>query len=134
MEVLLVEKDPLIRDQIKMGLQQFPDLDVTVGTGQAGINQMRGTHFECVFLGVDPRQEDTVKLLHNLRVIDQRPELFVVTAGCNVKDMTVDKSKYDIHSFLHTPLGLGEFFGLVGRFLERNAERKHSPSPKPRRR
>ena len=134
MEVLLVEKNPLIRDQIKMGLQQFPDLEVTVGIGQAGINQMRGTNFDCVFLGVDPRQQDTVKLLHNLRVIDQRPELFVMTAGRNVKDMAVDKSKYDIHSFLQTPLGLREVFGLVGRFLERHTARNHSPARKQRRR
>ena len=106
MEVLLVEKDPLIRDQIKMGLQQFPEFEVAVGTGQAGINQMRGRHFGCVFLGVDPRQKDTVKLLHNLRQIDQTAEVFVVTPAKNVRDMQVDKSKFDIHSFLQTPLDL----------------------------
>lgn len=126
MEVLLVEKDPLIRDQIKMGLQQFPEFEVTVGAGRAGINQMRGRHFGCVFLGVDPRQKDTVKLMHNVRQIDQSAELFVMTAAKNVRDMQVDKSKFDIHSFLQTPLDLKEFFGLVGRFLERHTERQNS--------
>ena len=132
MEVLLVEKDPLIRDQIKMGLQQFPEFEVTVGAGHAGINQMRGRHFGCVFLGVDPRQKDTVKLLQHLRSIDQTAELFVMTAAKNIRDMQVDKSKYDIHSFLQTPLDLKEFFGLVGRFLERHTERANSALRKQR--
>jgi DNA-binding response OmpR family regulator len=132
MEVLLVEKDPLIRDQVKVGLQQFPDCAVTAGTGHAAINQLRGRHFDCVFLGVDPRHKDTAKLLRSLRQVDAKIELFVLTAERNVRDMGVDKGKYDIHSFLHTPLDLREFFGLVGRFRERNAERDGQPSRRSR--
>lgn len=126
MEVLLVEKDPLIRDQVKVGLQQFPEFEVTVGNGNAGIDLMRGHHFDCVILGVDPRHKGTVKLLQNLRAIDKTIEVFVLTAARNVRDMAVDKGKYDIHSFLQTPLDLKEFFGLVGRFLERRTERANS--------
>lgn len=126
MEVLLVEKDPLIRDQVKVGLQQFPEFEVTVGQGNAGVDLMRGRHFDCVFLGVDPRNKATMKLLQNLRAIDKNVELFVLTAARNVRDMAVDKGKYDVHSFLQTPLDLREFFGLVGRFLERRTERANS--------
>ncbi|MBL8751881.1 MAG: hypothetical protein JNK15_01165 [Planctomycetes bacterium] len=126
MEVLLVEKDPLIRDQVKVGLQQFPEFHVTVGTGHAGINEMRGRHFDCVFLGVDPRQKDTVKLLHHLRSFDTTTELFVLTASRNVRDMAVDKTKYDIHSFVQTPLVVKDLFGLLGRFLERRTERQNT--------
>ncbi len=128
MEVLLVEKNPLVRDQIKVGLEQFPNFEVTVGHGQAGVNMMRGRRFGCVFLGVDPRQKDTVKLLHNLRGIDPHTELFVMTPSRSVKDMQADKSKFNIHSFLQTPLDLKEFFGLVGRFLERAADREKKAS------
>lgn len=126
MEVLLVEKDPLIRDQVKVGLQQFPEFHVTVGQGHAGINEMRGRHFDCVFLGVDPRQKDTVKLLQHLRSFDTTTELFVLTASRNVRDMAVDKSKYNIHSFVQTPIVVRELFGLLGRFLERRTERQNS--------
>ena len=126
MEVLLVEKDPLIRDQVKVGLQQFPEFQVTVGTGHAGINELRSRAFDCVFLGVDPKQKDTVKLLHHLRSFDTTTELFVLTAPRNVRDMAVDKSKYNIHSFLQAPVDVKEFFGLLGRFLERRTERQNS--------
>ena len=126
MEVLLVEKDPLVRDHVKVGLQQFPEFHVTVGTSYAGINEIRSTHFDCVFLGVDPREKDTVKLLRHLRSFDMTTELFVMTEARNVKDMAVDKSKYNIHSFLETPVVPRDFFRLLGRFIERRSE-KHSP-------
>lgn len=126
MEVLLVEKDPLIRDQVKVALQQFPEFHVTVGIGHAGINEIRGCQFDCVFLGVDPRQKETVKLLHHMRSFDTTTELFVLTAPRNVRDMAVDKGKYNIHSFVQTPIVVRELFGLLGRFLERRTERQNT--------
>lgn len=126
MEVLLVEKDPLVRDQVKVALQQFPEFHVTVGTGHAGVNEMRGRTFDAVFLGVDPRQKDTVKLMHYLRSFDTTTELFVLTSPRNVRDMAVDKTKYNVHSFVQTPVVARELFGLIGRFLERRNERQNS--------
>ncbi len=126
MEVLLVEKDPLIRDMVKVGLQQFDEFHVTVGTGHAGVSEARGKVFDCVFLGVDPREKDTMKLLQHLRSFDTATELFVLTAPRNVKDMAKLKPKYDIHSFVHTPIAVKEFFGLLGRFLERRTDRQNS--------
>ena len=126
MEVLLVEKDPLVRDQVKVALQQFPEFHVTVGTGHAGVNEMRGRTFDAVFLGVDPRQKDTVKLMHYLRSFDTTTELFVLTSPRNVRDMAVDKTKFNVHSFVQTPVVARELFGLIGRFLERRTERQNS--------
>jgi DNA-binding NtrC family response regulator len=126
MEVLLVEKDPLVRDLVKVGLQQFPEFRVTTGQGYVGINEARSRPFDAIFLGVDPKQKDTVKLLHHLRSFDSATELFVLTAARNVRDMAVDKSKYHVQAFVTTPLDEREFFGLLGRFLERRTEREHS--------
>lgn len=126
MEVLLVEKDPLIRDQVKVGLQQFEEFHVTVGHGHAGVSEARSKRFDCIVLGVEPRDKDSVKLLQHLRSFDKTTELFVLTSPRNVKDMAVDKSKYDIHSFVQTPIVVKEFFGLLGRFLERRTDRKNS--------
>ncbi|HLQ37045.1 MAG TPA: response regulator [Planctomycetota bacterium] len=123
MEVLLVEKNPLVRDQVKVGLQQFPEFAVTVGKGYQGINELRSRSFDCVFLGVDPRDAETVRLMQHLRSFDKTTELVVLTESRNVRDMAVDKSKYDIHSFLQTPIDVKEFFGFIGRFLERRTDR-----------
>lgn len=130
MDVMLVEKDPLVRDLVKVALKQFPEFQVVIGSGHAGINELRSRGFDCLFLGVDPRQKDTVKLLHHLRSFDTTTELFVLTDPRNVKDMAVDKSKYNIHSFVQTPIVVRELFGLLGRFLERRTERQASASRK----
>jgi len=122
MDVLLVAKDPLVRDQVKVGLQQFGELNVTVGHGHAGVSQARSKRFDCVFLGVDPREKDTVKLLQHLRSFDQQAVLFVLTAPRNVKDMAGDKAKYRVHSFVPTPVVVKDFFGMFSRYLERRSE------------
>ena len=126
MDVLLVEKDPLIRDLVKVGLQQFDDFQVTVGVGHAGISQARAKQFDCVFLGVDPREKDTMKLLKHLRSFDSATELFVLAAPQNAKDMSADKSRYDIHTFVQTPIVPKEFFALMNRFIERRTDPKKS--------
>ena len=66
----------------------------------------------------------------HVRLLDTTTELFVLTASRNVRDMAVDKSKYNIHSFLQTPVDAKEFFGLLGRFLERRTERQNAPARK----
>jgi DNA-binding NtrC family response regulator len=126
MEILLVEKDPLVRDHVKVGLQQYPEFNVTVGVGYQGINELRGRAFDCVFLGIDAADQDSTKLLQHLRSFDKTTELIVMTSPRHSKDMAVDKAKYDIHSFLQTPIDVKEFFGFLGRFLDRRSLRSSS--------
>lgn len=124
MEALLIVKDPLVRDQVKVGLMQFHEFAVTVGTGYEGLNELRLKTFDCVFLGVDPRDKETVRWLHHLRSFDKTTELIVLTGGHQMKELNAEKGKYNIHSFLQTPLAVKEFFSFVGRFLERRAARQ----------
>ena len=121
MDILLVEKDALTRDHVKVGLQQFPDFTVTMGLGYRGVNELRGQHFDCVFLGVDARDPESVGLLQHLRTFNQTVELFVMTSSRHAKDLSSQKAKYDIHSFLTTPIDPKEFFDFIGRFRERHS-------------
>ena len=132
MEALLIAGDPTLRDLVKVGLRQFPGVDVTVGAGHAGVSLARGKPFDCVFLAVDPREPATAQHLEHLRSFERDADLFVLTEPRNVKDMTLDKTKYDVHSFVATPVVLKDFFGAVGRYLERRAEVKGAAKPGPR--
>jgi DNA-binding NtrC family response regulator len=126
MEILLVEKDPLVRDQVKVGLQQFSEFTVTVGDGYQGINELRQRPFDCVFLGVDAKDKENARLLQHMRSFDKTTELVVLTVGRSAKELAADKAKWNIHSFLQTPLDVKEFFGFLGRFLERRTDRENS--------
>jgi DNA-binding NtrC family response regulator len=127
MEALLIVKDPLVRDQVKVGITQFPEFAVTVGTGYEGLNELRLKTFDCVFLGVDPRDKETMRWLQHMRSFDKTTELIVLTGGHQMKELSAEKSRYDIHSFLQTPLAVKEFFAFVGRFLERRASKQPGP-------
>lgn len=125
MEVLLVVKEALVRDQVKVGLQQFPAFSVTVGWGYEGLNELRLKNFDCVFLGVDPRDKETIRWLQHLRSFDNVTELVVLAGASQIKDLSAEKARWNIHSFLKTPLDVKEFFGFVGRFLDRRTDRRH---------
>ena len=129
MEILLVERDALVRDQVKVGLQQIPGFRVTVGAGHRGINELRSQHFDCVFLGLDPRERESASLLQHLRSFDKNTEVVVMTIPRHAKDMAADKARYDIHAFLQTPIEPRDLFEFIGRFVER-----HAPVPGPVRR
>jgi DNA-binding response OmpR family regulator len=119
-EVLLIEADPLTRDRVLVGLQQFPEINVTVGEGYAALNEARQHSFDCVFLGVDPSSRQGLRLLEHLREFDSRAEVVVITTERHARDMQQLKSRLRIVSFLTTPIAVNEFFGLVGRLRRRH--------------
>jgi len=122
MDILLIERDQLIRDLVKVGLQQFPEFTVMCGEGYAGVNELRQRSFDCVFLGVDSLQGEGMKLLRHLRQFDRTTELVVMTSHRMAKDLAGEKSKLNIAAMLNTPIEATEFFRLVGRIRARRAE------------
>jgi len=120
MEILLVVSDRLIRDQVKVGLQQFPEFSVMWGEGYAAINQARQTKYDCVFLEIPPQAQDGTRLLQHLRSFDTTTELVVITSERSARDMAKDKSAYNIAAFLHTPIDVAEFFRMVARLRARH--------------
>lgn len=123
MDILLVESDHYVRDQVKVGLQQFQEFSVTWGEGYAGLNELRQRRFDCVFLGVDPNGQDGILLLDHMRGFDRTTELVVMTSARQAKSMAGIKARYGIMGFIHTPIVVDEFFRFLGRFRERRLDR-----------
>lgn len=122
MDILLVEKDKLVRDQVKVGLQQFPEFSVTCGEGFAGLNELRQHDFDAIFLGIPADGKDRLKLLEHLRSFDFNTELVVMAEERSIKDLGKVKSKFNVTSFLSTPITAIEFFRLVARIRERQQD------------
>ncbi len=122
MEILLVERDKLARDQIKVGLRQFPEFVVTAGDGYAGINEARQHEFDCIFLGVEGRDSEGMRLLQHLRTFDRFTDVVVVASSKAAKELQGEKSRMNIVSFLSRPIEATEFFRLVGRLRARRAD------------
>ena len=120
MEILLIERDRLVRDQVKVGLQQFPELHVTCGEGFAAVNELRQKSFDCVFLGIPgDQQQDGIRLLEHLRSFDRSTEVLVVTTSRGAKDMQGLRGRLGISGIVQTPIEITDFFRAVARFRER---------------
>jgi DNA-binding NtrC family response regulator len=122
MDVLLVEKDRLVRDQIKVGLQQFAEFTVTWGEGYAAINELRQRRYDVVFVGCDNKEDECVRLLRHLRSFDRLTEVIVVCGQRTARDLHAEKTKINISGFLQTPINVVEFFRVVGRLRSRRLE------------
>lgn len=123
MEILLVESDRHVRDQVKVGLQQFPEFNVTCGEGYAALNELRQSRFDCVFIGIDPNASDGLNLLDHMRSFDRSTDLVVMATARHAKGMAGIKARYGITGFVHTPLVVEDFFRFLGRFRERRQEK-----------
>jgi DNA-binding NtrC family response regulator len=122
MEILLVERDRLIRDQVKVGLQQFPEFTVTCGEGYGGLSELRQRDYAVVFLGVPSSVQEAKRLIEHMRGIDKKTDLVVLAPDQLARDLQADKARYDIWSFLTTPVSIGDFFRMIARLRERLTE------------
>ena len=127
MEILLVESDRYVRDQVKVGLQQFQDFNVTWGEGYAALNQLRQRQFDCVFMGIEANSEEGILLLDHMRSFDPTTELVVMTSSRQAKGMSGMKARYGIIGFIHTPIVVHDFFRFLGRIRERRMEKISQP-------
>ncbi len=130
MDILLVESDHLIRDQVKVGLQQFPEFRVTWGESYPGINLVRMKNYNYVFLGIHSQDHDGLRLLRHMRSFDTRTDVIVVTSQRAARDLAKDKSRLGIYAFLTTPIDVTDFFRLVSRLRARH-QKQHTHSKAP---
>lgn len=127
-----MEKDRLVRDQIKVGLQQFSEFTVTWGEGYAAINELRQRPYDVVFVGCDNKEEECVRLLKHLRSFDRTTEVIVVSGQRTARDLHAEKTKLNISGFLQAPINVVEFFRVVGRLRARRLENEagtRAPAP-----
>ncbi|MHC4512253.1 MAG: response regulator [Planctomycetota bacterium] len=123
MDILLVESDHLIRDQVKVGLQQFPEFKVTWGESYPGINLLRMKKYSYVFLGIPSQDHDGLRLLRHMRSFDQQTDVIVVTTQRAARDLAKDKSRLGIYAFLTTPIDVIDYFRLISRLKARDEKR-----------
>lgn len=120
MEVFVIERDKLIRDRVVVGLQQFPEFEVTTGTGYSAVDEVRQRDHEVVFLGVDELgNSEGMQLLDYLRELGRPIDIVVMTPESNVRELAKQKARFNITSILTAPIEPTEFFRVVARLRER---------------
>jgi len=128
MDILLVESDHLIRDQVKVGLQQFEEFQVTWGESYAGVNLLRMKNYSYVLLGVHNPDHDGLRLLRHLRSFDQKTGVIVITGQKVARELAKEKNRMGIYAFLTTPIDVTDFFRLISRLKARH-DKKPAADP-----
>jgi DNA-binding NarL/FixJ family response regulator len=111
-----------LRDQVKVGLQQFMEFRVTCGESFPGVNMLRTVHFDIVFLELGENTRDCLTLIRHLRSFDRSTEVVALADGRVIRDLGREKQRHGINAFLHKPLEVAEFFRLVARLRARREE------------
>lgn len=122
MEILLITSDNLLRDQAKVGLQQFPEFRVTCGESFPGVNMLRTIDFEFVFLELGDTTRDCLTLLRHLRSFDRSVEVIALAGDRVIRDLGREKQRHGINAFLRKPLKVSDFFRLVARLRARRED------------
>ena len=119
MQILLLEKDKVVRDQILVGLQNFPDFAVECGEGFRGLSKTRSKSYDCLIIGCNGDDEEGIELLESFREYDRSTDVVFVTNFKKGKIIMAKRGQYNIFSVLHVPIEPAEFFRLVGRLRRR---------------
>lgn len=123
MEVYVIERNKLVRDRVCVGLQQFPEFEVTTGVGYAAIEEIRQRQHEAVFIGVhELGNSEGMQLLGELRELGRPIDIVVMTQEACVRELAKQKAKFNISALLSAPIDPMEFFRLVARLRERRSE------------
>lgn len=133
MDILLITSDNLLRDRIKVGLQQFPEFRVTCGESFPGVNVLRTVDFDLVFLQLGESTKECLILLKHLRSFDTKTEVVCLADDRTIRDLGREKQRNGINAFLNIDLDVTEFFRLIARLRDRR-EGADKPAAAPQRR
>lgn len=122
MRILIIESSKVVRDQILVGLQNFPEFAVEASQGFAGLNKARQNRYDCVFIGARLDSDMGREFLDHFRATDSTTDLVLVTSTRKVKGHLALRARYDVFSILYVPIDPKEFFRVVARL-----RRKESP-------
>ena len=121
MNILVLERNKPIRDQVVVGLQNFPEFAVEVSEGFSGLNRTHQKEFHAVFIGCGDDEPEGLQLVERFRSVDERTELVVIADAKRAKVLTSQRSRFNICSVLQEPLDPEDFFRVVAR-LRRNEQ------------
>ncbi len=120
MKVLVAEKDPVLRDQVIMGLNAFADMEVHEASGLMALDRIRHGEYNVLVLGLGLGADDPgFDLLDRLRSDDLEIDIVVVATEGIISQLREEKARGRIFAFLVNPLDPVEFFRTLARLIHR---------------
>ena len=121
MRILLVIGDPVLRDQVRVGLQAFGDIEIEEADGFLAPDKLRRHELDGLLVGIDPSTPENEALLEQVRTESRPTEIIVFGHEAVADRLREDKLRGRIFSFFTHPLDPIEFFRTIGRLRQKRA-------------
>lgn len=126
MKALVVVDDPVLKDQIQVGLEEFGDIEAEFETGIMVLDRVRRTDYGFLFLVLDQYSRAESEFLDKLEEADPDLDILLMASDVAIRHVKEERSRSQILGFLHRPLRAVEFFRGVSR------ARSHADAVAPR--
>jgi len=121
MRLFLAAANPVIADQIKVGLAAFGGIQVDQETGVLALEKIRRTDIDALILVLDPNVPENDELLEKVR--EEVPTLDIIIVGheATTTKLREEKVRGRIFALLKNPLEPVEFFRTISRLRQKRA-------------
>jgi DNA-binding NarL/FixJ family response regulator len=119
MRILLVIGNSLLRDQVKVGLQAFGDIEIEEADGVLAPDKVRRHELDAVLVSLEPEAPENEQLLEQIRSEAHPTEIIVFGQEAAATRLREDKLRGRIFSFFTEPLDPVEFFRTISRLRQK---------------
>jgi DNA-binding NarL/FixJ family response regulator len=119
MRLLLVLGNSLLRDQVRVGLQAFGDIEIEEADGLLAPDKLRRHELDALLVALDPAAPENEQLLEQVRTESRPTEIIVFGHEAVADRMREDKLRGRIFFFFTQPLDPVEFFRTINRLRQK---------------
>ena len=119
MRVLLANFETTISDQIQIGLDAFPDVQVETADGVAALDRVRSQQCDCLFVSIARPDDPGEELWENVRESMEDLAVVIVAPEQLLKRYRSSRLQGCFVSFLRQPLEAVDLFRTMNRMFEK---------------
>jgi hypothetical protein len=121
MRVQVVVSNPVLSDQIQVGLAAFGDIRVDQESGMLALEKLRRQESDALIVALDPNAPDQEQLLEKARTDVTALDIVVIGHEAITAKLREDKVRGRIFAVLKQPLEPVEFFRAINRLRQKRA-------------
>ena len=121
MRTLLVAANPVVADQIKVGLAAFGDIRVDEESAVLALDKLRRFDLDAMILALDPTAPEASELLEKVRSEPIGIDIVVLGHEAMTAKLREEKVRGRVFALLKLPLEPVEFFRTINRLRQKRA-------------
>ena len=119
MRFFLAIANPIVADQVKVGLSAFGSTQIDQGQGLLALDKIRRSDLDGILISLEPGATENDELFERLRSNPVDAELVLIAGEAYAARLREDKLRGHIFAFLKQPFEAVEFFRTISRLKQK---------------